>query len=792
MRHSLGLILAFGLAGLQFLAVLAVVFLSFLTSERALLGHARELLSDVGINTIEHSRGFLSPARGAAQLAARLAENRIVASEDSAQLEQLLFQQLRIAPQSAGVYFGSEQGAFVYVMRSTGSGPYRTKIITVENGTRQTELIWRDEDFNVIVREDDPEDTFDPRSRPWYQRAATEIKTIWTDPYIFFSSQQPGITLAAPVLDEDGSVRGVIGVDIEISEISTFLSRLNIGNQGQALIIYANGDVIAHPDLDLIKTEQGDGTLRFAKIHEFGDPVARTAFGALARQGQIPVPEKTLSQFSYRGETFVSIVMPQISADLPWTIAAYAPENDFTAAIKRNRATNIWIAALIAAITGAVGLALANYIHKPVRAFAVRASLIAQGEIDPDAPRPKTYRELERANETLVQQIVARKETEWEYGQTFDLSSRGIAQIDPHDGAFIRANATICTITGRDSDEILQMRLVDLIHPDDVGLLQVTDGLLMQDFTNSPELRCLRKDGEVCWVTLNAILIRNQRGDPLHAVLTMDDITPIKEREAQLARLNKDISHLARGNTMSEMAAGLAHELNQPLTAIAQNVDAALVTVSQDASADPELREILTAIEQQAIRAGDIIRALRGFIRKDEGAHHAFDFAELLGQTRRLAHAEATEACVSIVQDIAPLPPVFGNRVQVAQVLINLMRNGIEAIAGHDAGPDAPRQITVAARRVGETVEVCVQDTGPGIDPDLALFSQFETSKPDGMGLGLSICRSLVAANGGRLWHDEDFEAGARFCFSLPLARPVEPGQGPAALNGAGQGGGHV
>lgn len=122
MRTSLGALLAIGLAGLQFIAVLAVVFSSYVTSERALLDHARELLSDVGTNTIAHSRGFLGPAQGAAELSARLARDRVIASDVPELMEQLFFQQLQIAPQFAGIYYGSEQGDFVYVMRSDGRG----------------------------------------------------------------------------------------------------------------------------------------------------------------------------------------------------------------------------------------------------------------------------------------------------------------------------------------------------------------------------------------------------------------------------------------------------------------------------------------------------------------------------------------------------------------------------------------------------------------------------------------------------------------------------------------------
>ncbi|MCR8546561.1 PAS domain S-box protein [Salipiger sp. P9] len=759
--------LAFGLAGLQFVAVLAVVFSSYVTSERALLDHARELLSDIGSNTIEHSRGFLGPARGAAELSARLAQDRVIASDIPELLEQLLFQQLQLAPQFSGVYHGSEDGDFVYVMRSDGPGPFRTKIIRVDGDTRSTELIWRDNEFNVIARRMDPTDTYDPRTRPWYIRARAELATIWTDPYIFFSSQQPGITLASPVMDGPGRIRGIVGVDIEISDISDFLARLRIGATGRALIIHSNGDVIAHPNKDLLKTEDADGTLRFVDIEHFEDPIARAAFAQPIANGVVPVARETLSQFNYGGETYVSVVMPPISETLPWTIAAYALESDFTEVIKQNRRTNIWIAALVAAITGLCGLALANYIYKPVRAFAVRSALISQGELDPSEPLPKTYEELENANRTLMQQIAARRETEIEYGRTFALSSRGMAQIDAKTGRFLRVNDRFSEITGYPAEELEGMVFADLSHPADPPFL-----LFDRERRDAPreinhEMRCLRRGGETIWIAVNAIQIFNQEGKPLHFVLTMDDITQAKQTEAQIAELSKDLSNLSRDNTMGQVAAGLAHELNQPLTAIAQNADSALFAVDQMTGADPALRETLEEIAEQSMRAGDIIKALRGFIRRDDGNRTDFDLGELVQQTLRLVTAEARAAGASMVCELGDLPPVNANRLQIAQVLVNLLRNAIEAVAENDRGE---RRVTVRACRQDGQVLVTVEDTGPGVDPKISLFTDFETTKSSGMGLGLSICKSIVQANDGRLWHEGAEPHGACFRFTVNAA----------------------
>ncbi|AUH33174.1 cache domain-containing protein [Paracoccus tegillarcae] len=766
MRNSLAALLALGLAGLQFVAVLLVVLSSYLTSEQALLNHARALLTDVGVNATEHTKGFLDPARGAAELAARLAQHRVVASDDPVLLEQFLFQQLRVTPNFSGLYYGDENGNFVYIMRTDGPGPFRTKIIQT-TPERSVKMMWRNEDFSIVDSTTDPEDMFDPRNRPWYQRAFEKMGTIWTEPYIFFSSKAPGITLASPVFSNEGTVRGVVGVDIEISSISEFLSRLRIGLSGKALMINQNGDVIAHPNLALIRTENSDGSLRFTQINELEDPIARAAFGTTgAAMTDTPSTRATFTDFEFEGSSYVGGVMPVISEELPWTIAVYAPENDFIGEIKKNRADNIWIAALVAVITGLIGLALANFIHRPVRAFAVRSALIAQGEIDPSEPQPKTYSELAEANQTLMRQIVERKKTEREYGLTFDRSSRGMAQMAPDTSRFLRVNDRFSEMTGYSSKELSQMVYTDLIPPGATGLFRPHKPMQDESFATHREARLVRKDGTLINVTVNAILIRDHSGLPLHAVVAFDDITETKIKEGQIDQLSRDLSRLARGETMGELAAGLAHEVNQPLAAIAQNADTALLLLDKEGEQPKELRETLVEIEKQSLRAGDIIRALRSFIRKEEVTAEPFDIAQLLDQTLILVQPEAAEAGVTIRTEMPPLPPIPANRVQIAQVLVNLIRNGIEAMVKSDP---ANRRLTVSAVQVGRTARISVSDTGPGVDSSISLFSKFETTKATGMGLGLSICRSLVEANGGRLWLDDDHSEGARFCFTLPI-----------------------
>ena len=185
MRFSLSFILAISLAGLQFLAIITVVLASYVSTEKAMLRHARDLLIEAGANASEHSHRFLQPAREAAELSSRVIESGVVPADDVALMEKFLFQSLQNERQLSGLYFGDEAGNFVSVMRSDLHGEFRTKIVQTDAGLRTTRLIWRNRDFGVVHTEDDPSDIFDPRSRPWYKNAKVERSTKWTAPLYF-------------------------------------------------------------------------------------------------------------------------------------------------------------------------------------------------------------------------------------------------------------------------------------------------------------------------------------------------------------------------------------------------------------------------------------------------------------------------------------------------------------------------------------------------------------------------------------------------------------------------------
>ncbi|MHA6721333.1 PAS domain-containing sensor histidine kinase [Sphingomonas sp. RS6] len=254
------------------------------------------------------------------------------------------------------------------------------------------------------------------------------------------------------------------------------------------------------------------------------------------------------------------------------------------------------------------------------------------------------------------------------------------------------------------------------------------------------------------------------------------DLTEKQRAEQRIEELRSGLLHAARVSAMGTMASTLAHELNQPITAVVNYVRGVGNLVDAGDPEDlPMIREALADATQEALRAGVIVRRLREFVARGEVEKSVENLPDLVEEASKLALIGAREKGVVARFDLDPEgPPVLVDRVQIQQVLINLMRNAIEAMAESDE-----RLLTVSSTPdAAGFVRVTVADTGPGVAPAVAddLFRAFNSTKPDGMGLGLSICRTIVEANGGRIWLEP--RAGGGTCFHFTLVQ-VEEGSEP-------------
>jgi len=280
-----------------------------------------------------------------------------------------------------------------------------------------------------------------------------------------------------------------------------------------------------------------------------------------------------------------------------------------------------------------------------------------------------------------------------------------------------------------------------------------------------------RKNGEVFpqWLTISAI--KDNWGNITNYVGVTWDISERKRAEEETKHHQEELVHVMRLSTMGEMASGMAHELNQPLTAVASYCETARNMLQEQPSVPEKLSDIMGRAVEQAHRAGDIIRRLRNFVSKGTKQEEPVDIDKLIRDVMDLLEWEFRNSQVKI--DFSPCGHdcrVMVDKVQIEQVLLNLVRNSLEAIQNADIREGCVLLKTQLLP--GNLVEVTVSDNGPGVDEKMidTLFNPFQTNKGTGMGMGLSISRSIIEAHGGKLWVTKVPADGAVFGFKLPLA----------------------
>ena len=276
-----------------------------------------------------------------------------------------------------------------------------------------------------------------------------------------------------------------------------------------------------------------------------------------------------------------------------------------------------------------------------------------------------------------------------------------------------------------------------------------------------------RKDGSTFPMKLAVGEMR--RGDAIFFTGFIRDLTEREESAAMLDQARSELARLARLNELGEMASTLAHELNQPLSAIANYAQGSRRMLDRlEGEVPPALRNALDETAKQALRAGDIIRHLREFVTRGDTDKAPEDIRHLIEEAGALALVGSRERGIKSVFEFSDADGrVLADRVQIQQVLTNLMRNAMEAMKDSER-----KELTVRTRTTADDrLEVAVEDTGPGISEDIApnLFQPFVTSKANGMGIGLSISRRIIESHGGELTADRNPAGGATFAFSLPL-----------------------
>lgn len=339
----------------------------------------------------------------------------------------------------------------------------------------------------------------------------------------------------------------------------------------------------------------------------------------------------------------------------------------------------------------------------------------------------------------------------------------------------VRATLHCKVILGLTGKEPCNLRtFLNCVHPDDRAMLreEIEKGIeSRQKF--DVEHRIIWPNGEVRWIAASgrAKYGQNQKAAALTGVFV--DITDRKEAEAEAERQRSYVTHLTRVGMLGELSGAVAHELNQPLTAILSNAQAAQRMLSRPSVDLIEVRNTIRDIIDDDSRAGEVIRHLRALLTKSEAKFERIDLNQVVTDALDLARAELIVRQVRIVKHLgSDIPAVVGDRIQLQQVILNLILNASESLMTNASDN---RVLTVSTCSNDGAAEAVFVDNGPGIAPGITkkLFEPFFSTKEHGLGLGLPISRSIMVAHGGELWADSNSESGAVFHVKLPAASPA-------------------
>ncbi len=286
------------------------------------------------------------------------------------------------------------------------------------------------------------------------------------------------------------------------------------------------------------------------------------------------------------------------------------------------------------------------------------------------------------------------------------------------------------------------------------------------------EVRLLCADGARRWMRVHCKLERANRGESTRVIGAIQDITQRKLAEDALWATRSELTRVTRLTTMGQMGASIAHEINQPLTAIVLNSNAGLRWLAQETPQIDEARAALKQITDDGLRAGEVITSIRAMFKKDGRERVLVDVSTIIRDVLMMVDVDLKNRGVSVCAELGDgLPKIVADPVQLQQVFLNLIVNAIEAM---DLVTDRARLLHI--RSVGHNTSdilVIVEDSGPGIDPDLdRIFDAFFTTKSNGMGMGLSICRSIIESHNGRLWALPGPVRGSIFHVVLPGSAP--------------------
>lgn len=735
---------------------------------------------------------FFRQMEAVADLTERLSRDDLVDFEDPNTLERYFFEATKATPRITGMYFGATDGSFVFVTREAPDLEARqtfTRIITMTDGVRTERTRIRDPDFLLRSARDVPDGDYDPRGRPWYGTALDGEDSVWSDPYLFFTSGKPGVTVSRRIGGDGAPIRGVAGVDLSLAGLSNFVAELKISSGGKVFIADTEGRLLALPGL----TDGGagdNGTL--PTIASGVDPILKAVFEAMpVKSGDAFAEGNPPFQFTYDGDIYVGAVNVLRSDQAEWLIGAYAPLQDYLGWLEGVQFTTAWLTGALAILGIIGGWVLSRSVRGRLRRIESSAESFLSDEdaFDYETSSFSELRSTERALARMADEVAEREADLRAVNTKLSAIMRAVDRM-PIGIVVLRVGGAIGYVNALGA-VVMDLKGDGEEHADDAWIMGLEKRLRGGD-----------PDQEEGWLRALLDQRRPWRAEMFRAVdvshpnartnsfqlnaapigpasengwaIAIEDLGERKAMEANLSHARDTAEEASRAKSM--FLANMSHELRTPLNSILGfgelmrqeafgpiGSDRYREYVELIVSSGGSLLEILSnLLDLTAIESGRLSLSLRD--------------ADLsvIARDAVAAHRRALETRgLSVEMDIPDTLPLRADPTKLRQAIGNLIQNATRYAEG-------ATRVSVTARVNADTVTVVVEDDGIGLPEDrlVSVLEPFQRSvtdsslaAPDGVGLGLPIAKAMVELHGGALaLSGVEGGRGLRATITLPRA----------------------
>ncbi|NMM44366.1 hypothetical protein HH303_07740 [Rhodospirillaceae bacterium KN72] len=756
-----------GVAIIEIVTASAFLFAFYYYANRAAEEHASSSIRWALASVEQELSLFVDKVETVTDLTLGLSQSEILDLSDSDKVERYFFDALTASPRFTGLYYAGVDGSFIFATREApdlSEGEVFVRRVAVENGEKSQSLYVRSPEFRIARRLPDQDTIFDASSRPWYKSAMAYPGVQWTDPYIFYTSKRPGITVSNQVRSPTtGEITGVIGLDLSFRRLSEFVRRLEISPNGKAFIADRGGRLIAFPH-DVADLDGAPNAL--PGIDSETAPVAAESF----RQAHSTTDLPLITAIDIDGTRYVAAINVLKLNRGEWVVGAYAPKSDFLNWFEDVTVATFWLTLLLTAVGMAGGIALWRTVQKRLSRIQIGADALVNGTCQPFEYEPTGFVELqttEKALSDMAQAIIDRENALTalngklaEVMRAVDKMPIGVGVFTPHQSIrYVNAvAAAILSLTG-DGVETFDDALIDRLDaaclPDRGSApLTLREALSRQERW---EGEFLDKDllGRDKGIVYRMIVVPLSPIGSGKFVLAVEDVTQQKSLERHLVTALETATEASQAKSM--FLANMSHELRTPLNSILGFSDTIRHEIHGPVG-DPHYAEYINHIFESGKSLLDILSNLLDLTAIESGRMtlkaDAEDFSRIIEEALSPHRTACRAAGLTVTLNLPDSSPIQADATKLRQAVGNLIQNA--ARYATDAS-----QLTVTLRDLPNgRVELTVEDDGVGIpeerfdrvlQPFRRSVENSHVAATDGVGLGLPIAKAIFELHGGTL-----------------------------------------